>query len=114
MDQCKDFCCRLPHSNGSKVVVPVHPCFRKVVGKFLHGLRDLVEKRATQKWEKWLERPESEHPRKLVWLGQAFENYTRVADSEFGGFLANLCQGIDRKSTRLNSSHQLISYAVFC
>src|SRR5438552_14987075 len=23
-------------------------------------------------------------------------------------------QGIDRKSTRLNSSHQIISYAVFC
>src|SRR5574341_1935290 len=24
------------------------------------------------------------------------------------------CRGADRKSTRLNSSHQLISYAVFC
>src|SRR3990170_7585129 len=23
-------------------------------------------------------------------------------------------QGVDRKSTRLNSSHQIISYAVFC
>src|SRR5258708_20554146 len=27
--------------------------------------------------------------------------------AEFGG-------GLDRKSTRLNSSHQIISYAVFC
>src|SRR5258708_17099910 len=25
-----------------------------------------------------------------------------------------LARGIDRKSTRLNSSHQIISYAVFC
>src|SRR5258708_17436180 len=25
-----------------------------------------------------------------------------------------LCMGRDRKSTRLNSSHQIISYAVFC
>src|SRR5947208_7398490 len=30
-----------------------------------------------------------------------------VKDEEFGGI-------IDRKSTRLNSSHQIISYAVFC
>src|SRR5258708_10240536 len=36
-------------------------------------------------------------------------------------FLADWCSrrreeqvGIDRKSTRLNSSHQIISYAVFC
>src|SRR5574341_1469654 len=28
--------------------------------------------------------------------------------------LRNLYAGQDRKSTRLNSSHQLISYAVFC
>src|SRR5258708_28804326 len=27
---------------------------------------------------------------------------------------ANKVPGIDRKSTRLNSSHQIISYAVFC
>src|SRR5690348_17769238 len=30
---------------------------------------------------------------------------------EFG---SRLCKGIDRKSTRLNSSHPSISYAVFC
>src|SRR5258708_21716886 len=27
---------------------------------------------------------------------------------------ANLHDAVDRKSTRLNSSHQIISYAVFC
>src|SRR5258708_28706831 len=30
------------------------------------------------------------------------------------GKVAVLLQMIDRKSTRLNSSHQIISYAVFC
>src|SRR5258708_24713027 len=29
-------------------------------------------------------------------------------------FYANQQAGVDRKSTRLNSSHQIISYAVFC
>src|SRR5438128_4848417 len=28
--------------------------------------------------------------------------------------LAKICEGADRKSTRLNSSHGSISYAVFC
>src|SRR5947208_9420975 len=28
--------------------------------------------------------------------------------------LEPLARGLDRKSTRLNSSHQIISYAVFC
>src|SRR5258708_28534645 len=28
--------------------------------------------------------------------------------------LADLVECVDRKSTRLNSSHQIISYAVFC
>src|SRR5258708_18294070 len=37
---------------------------------------------------------------------------TRPAlDYVIGGWQLN---GIDRKSTRLNSSHQIISYAVFC
>src|SRR5574341_2085465 len=47
-------------------------------------------------------------PRGMVWGGR------RVQDGEHmytcGGFISIL----DRKSTRLNSSHQLISYAVFC
>src|SRR5258708_24725702 len=35
---------------------------------------------------------------------------TSAGAVEAAGWLA----GIDRKSTRLNSSHQIISYAVFC
>src|SRR5258708_20677900 len=31
-----------------------------------------------------------------------------------GRFSHNFARAIDRKSTRLNSSHQIISYAVFC
>src|SRR5258708_30912980 len=31
-----------------------------------------------------------------------------------GGHCHNSHQVVDRKSTRLNSSHQIISYAVFC
>src|SRR5690606_41882417 len=33
---------------------------------------------------------------------------------EFSGYVAQLDFGLDRKSTRLNSSHVKISYAVFC
>src|SRR5258708_22890720 len=36
---------------------------------------------------------------------------TRGSD---GAVLAFRRPGVDRKSTRLNSSHQIISYAVFC
>src|SRR3712207_7124702 len=39
-------------------------------------------------------------------IGQAFERGTQ--QRELGG------NGVDRKSTRLNSSHANISYAVFC
>src|SRR5258708_31165358 len=45
----------------------------------------------------------------------------RVKDGRFGACLmaepdlvARCVAAIDRKSTRLNSSHQIISYAVFC
>src|SRR5207248_10492748 len=36
--------------------------------------------------------------------------FDTTASSSTGG----LCEGRDRKSTRLNSSHRTISYAVFC
>src|SRR5258708_9645980 len=32
----------------------------------------------------------------------------------FARLFHSLCGTLDRKSTRLNSSHQIISYAVFC
>src|SRR5258708_14653336 len=42
-----------------------------------------------------------------------------LAGGDEGSFLGRQCtgfglHGLDRKSTRLNSSHQIISYAVFC
>src|SRR2546430_5750459 len=37
-----------------------------------------------------------------------------LADRVFGRRAALLTLGLDRKSTRLNSSHSQISYAVFC
>src|SRR5437868_3278076 len=46
----------------------------------------------------------------LLWLGDAAGWYTRLRDAP-KWVLALL---IDRKSTRLNSSHVSISYAVFC
>src|SRR5207244_11859234 len=42
-----------------------------------------------------------------LWLGI-------IRGGEVGGALAKQTRMIDRKSTRLNSSHQIISYAVFC
>src|SRR5258708_20871182 len=38
----------------------------------------------------------------------------RIAQAAELIYRALLASGIDRKSTRLNSSHQIISYAVFC
>src|SRR3712207_8813660 len=37
-----------------------------------------------------------------------------VADAELVGAVVGVVQLLDRKSTRLNSSHANISYAVFC
>src|SRR5262245_63506302 len=48
-------------------------------------------------WQMWF--AALEDPRRLVW---------------FSRFLERLLQNEDRKSTRLNSSHLGISYAVFC
>src|SRR2546430_10952606 len=41
------------------------------------------------------------------------EGQARLSTGEFKQFLGN-ARGSDRKSTRLNSSHSQISYAVFC
>src|SRR5574340_1333811 len=42
------------------------------------------------------------------------DNRVSVSDAEIEGYLQTQVQQGDRKSTRLNSSHQKISYAVFC
>src|SRR2546426_4465123 len=48
--------------------------------------------------------------------GNVFGGHCRfvMRRSELSGFDAALSQRQDRKSTRLNSSHLVISYAVFC
>src|SRR5258708_29509778 len=51
----------------------------------------------------------SQHISGSVATGSGNRNLSRV-ESE----VAQRAQTIDRKSTRLNSSHQIISYAVFC
>src|SRR3712207_7397922 len=49
--------------------------------------------------------------------GQSRKAATELGDSD-GGNATPMCRGyrppVDRKSTRLNSSHANISYAVFC
>src|SRR5258708_17683604 len=50
-------------------------------------------------------RPADELAEILPGLGEARRLFRSARDPE---------RGVDRKSTRLNSSHQIISYAVFC
>src|SRR5256885_6811447 len=45
---------------------------------------------------------------------QHLRTRTRGSDRAVGRRRARVRQGRDRKSTRLNSSHLVISYAVFC
>src|SRR5258708_13037148 len=53
-----------------------------------------------------------EHLRDVIWQGNVVHEFD---DQGFGSPAAQrFLGGVDRKSTRLNSSHQIISYAVFC
>src|SRR5207244_7620712 len=47
------------------------------------------------------------------YLGEKSEAIRAMSTVE-GKSGAYVCENLDRKSTRLNSSHQIISYAVFC
>src|SRR5690625_4031331 len=49
------------------------------------------------------------YPFKLEWMEKSTEDIDKTAKK-----VQQFCQIIDRKSTRLNSSHVAISYAVFC
>src|SRR2546429_1450273 len=55
--------------------------------------------------------PSSTRPR---WLRQNAASTRSKAPSRNGSATASASTGVDRKSTRLNSSHGYISYAVFC
>src|SRR5258708_28782432 len=48
----------------------------------------------------------------LGWVFDGFEAYALILTVSVA--LHQLLRPADRKSTRLNSSHQIISYAVFC
>src|SRR5439155_20167700 len=50
----------------------------------------------------------------LVYLAAAYAICRVVVTSHFGRVLVAIRENEDRKSTRLNSSHVAISYAVFC
>src|SRR5258708_28199957 len=58
-----------------------------------------------------LANPDNDYVRKLVGADNILRQleYLPVIDA-----LDNEPEAVDRKSTRLNSSHQIISYAVFC
>src|SRR5690606_40523663 len=47
-------------------------------------------------------------------VDQHFVGSAQGASDTLGGFLLAMAAGLDRKSTRLNSSHVKSSYAVFC
>src|SRR2546427_8657395 len=56
-------------------------------------------------------------PRIGVWAGGRTRRHVGVPETRMGGGKRETGNGIrrrDRKSTRLNSSHSQISYAVFC
>src|SRR5438552_8133122 len=58
-------------------------------------------------WARW--RLVAEHHQRRVGLAAAVDDDRVAADHRAAGR-----ERVDRKSTRLNSSHQIISYAVFC
>src|SRR5206468_9316034 len=51
---------------------------------------------------------------KVVAPGFSYFLVPRFSSLRNRSFLSPLCLAVDRKSTRLNSSHDQISYAVFC
>src|SRR5947208_11766095 len=50
----------------------------------------------------------------LLLVSQVLEALEGIVQRVLAQFVAQRLQLLDRKSTRLNSSHQIISYAVFC
>src|SRR5207248_8400957 len=82
-----------PDSKAAKLITWLHETIKPDGAWSMQRVIIFTEYRATQKWlHDLLEREGLAEPERLLTL--------------YGG--------IDRKSTRLNSSHRTISYAVFC
>src|SRR2546422_4631320 len=65
-------------------------------------------------WDAGGERPIGLEEVPLCWMDRAFSKYRGVEDPERWVAAGLALARADRKSTRLNSSHGYISYAVFC
>src|SRR5258708_17949295 len=55
-----------------------------------------------------------ETPTMMMVSHSELTNSSSIISEKFSNIAQSLVETIDRKSTRLNSSHQIISYAVFC
>src|SRR2546421_1340599 len=75
-----------------------------VTGVWVQALHDGHTLALRLSWDDRTQSPDS------AWLG--FEQ--RVLETVAGDDSGTRCSNPDRKSTRLNSSHDQISYAVFC
>src|SRR5687768_18083776 len=85
---------------------PYTTLFRSVADTEIDALRDIEDR---------LERPFL--PRGENRIDRRLTHVPDSAEAEADSLLADDCElvtGLDRKSTRLNSSHGYISYAVFC
>src|SRR5258707_8346889 len=59
-------------------------------------------------------RTELAHATRVSTLGELTASIAHEVNQPLGAVATNAGAGLDRKSTRLNSSHANISYAVFC
>src|SRR3712207_8741445 len=64
------------------------------------------------RYRRWLQEQSFEHPADQIVL-QEYVEAVRLAEERLGRIQRAIAE-VDRKSTRLNSSHANISYAVFC
>src|SRR5437762_4518149 len=71
-----------------------------------------LQKWVEEPWEHWKPHYEPGVQGQVDRHRLAYDEYIQSTDRAFGNFMAELEK--DRKSTRLNSSHRCISYAVFC
>src|SRR2546430_13616103 len=88
----------------SSTLFPTTPLFRSAI----QGLRDAgiraIYAHGVPTGGEWWAFSELEHP----------EDIRRIRDTYFSSDDGLITLALDRKSTRLNSSHSQISYAVFC